>query len=290
MDVPQTVTPPAAPPLPDDVPVLVIKPTSGWSSLALRDVWEYRELTYYMLTREIKGRYRQMALGPLWIVLGPLLSIALNSVVFGTLADLPSDGIPYPLFNFAGLLPWNFFMAALNASSNSLLNYRSLISKVYFPRLIIPIVGVLSNLVDFFISFMIFLGMMLAYGYTPGWGLVLVPFMLLVASLTGMAVGLWASSWIVHYRDVNTLLGYLTRFWMYATPIVYAASVVPERWRPLYKMNPMTNVVEGFRWALLGQGRAPDGYFLLSALIVLPVLISGLYYFRRTERSIIDIA
>lgn len=290
MDVPQTVTSPAAPTLPDDVPVLVIKPTSGWSSLALRDVWEYRELTYYMLTREIKGRYRQMALGPLWIVLGPLLSIALNSVVFGTLADLPSDGIPYPLFNFAGLLPWNFFMAALNASSNSLLNYRSLISKVYFPRLIIPIVGVLSNLVDFFISFMIFLGMMLAYGYTPGWGLVLVPFMLLVASLTGMAVGLWASSWIVHYRDVNTLLGYLTRFWMYATPIVYAASVVPERWRPLYKMNPMTNVVEGFRWALLGQGRAPDGYFLLSALIVLPVLISGLYYFRRTERSIIDIA
>ncbi len=290
MDVPQTVTPPAVPVLPDDVPVLVIKPTSGWSSLALREVWEYRELAYYMLTREIRGRYRQMALGPLWIVIGPLLAIAMNSIIFGTLANLPSDGIPYPLFNFAGLLPWNFFMAALNASANSLLNSRGLISKVYFPRLIIPIVGVLSNLVDFAISFTIFLGMMLLYGYTPGWGIILVPVMLLVAALTGMAVGLWVSSWIVHYRDVSTLLGYFTRFWMYATPIVYAASVIPERWRPLYRLNPMTGVVEGFRWALLGQGRAPDEYFVSAALLVLPVLISGLYYFRRTERNIIDIA
>ncbi|WP_119065836.1 ABC transporter permease [Aggregatilinea lenta] len=290
MDVPQTVTPPAVPAVPDDRPVLVIKPTSGWSSLALREVWEYRELAYYMLTREIKGRYRQMALGPVWIVLGPLLSIAMNSIIFGSLAKMPSDGIPYPLFNFAGLLPWNFFMAALNASANSLLNSRGLISKVYFPRLIIPIVGVLGNMVDFAISFAIFLGMMLAYGYVPGWGILLVPVMLLVASLTGMAVGLWVSSWIVHYRDVSTLVGYVTRFWMYATPIVYASSVIPDRWLPLYKLNPMNGVVEGFRWALLGQGRAPDIYFLVSTLCVLPVLISGMYYFRRSERNIIDIA
>ncbi|HML23958.1 MAG TPA: ABC transporter permease [Aggregatilinea sp.] len=287
MDVPQTVTLPATY---SEPPVLVIKPSSGWSSLALHEVWEYRELAYYMLTREIRGRYRQMALGPLWIVLGPLLSIAMNSIIFGTLAKLPSDGIPYPLFNFAGLLPWTFFTSALMASANSLLNSRGLISKVYFPRLIIPIVGVLSNLVDFTISFVIFLGMMLAYGYAPGWGIVLVPVMLLVAALTGMAVGLWVSSWIVHYRDVSTLLGYVTRFWMYATPIVYAASVIPDRWMPLYKLNPMTNIVEGFRWALLGQGRAPDVYFLVSTLLMLPILVSGLYYFRRTERNIIDIA
>ena len=289
MDVPQTVTPPAVPVLPDDVPVLVIKPTSGWSSLALREVWEYRELAYYMLTREIRGRYRQMALGPLWIVIGPLLAIAMNSIIFGTLANLPSDGIPYPLFNFAGLLPWNFFMAALNASANSLLNSRGLISKVYFPRLIIPIVGVLSNLVDFAISFTIFLGMMLLYGYTPGWGIILVPVMLLVAALTGMAVGLWVSSWIVHYRDVSTLLGYFTRFWMYATPIVYAASVIPERWRPLYRLNPMTGVVEGFRWALLGSNTAPGPTILISTVVSVLILIGGAFYFRRMERTFADV-
>lgn len=275
---------------PSDAPVLVIRPTSGWRSLALHELWEYRDLIYYMLTREIKGRYRQMALGPLWIVLGPLFAITINSIVFGTLANLPTDGIPYPLFNFAGLLPWNFFLAALNTSAGSLLGAKGLISKVYFPRLIVPIVGVLSNLVDFLVSFVIFIGMMLLYGYTPTWGVLLLPLFLLVAALTGMSVGLWASSWIVHYRDVNTLLGYFTRFWMYATPIVYALSVIPERWRTLYRLNPITGVVEGFRWALLGEGTAPDGIFLLSILIMLPVLISGLYYFRRTERNIVDIA
>lgn len=288
MTVPQTAAPPV--PIRDDTPVLVIRPTSGWRSLALHELWDYRDLIYFMWTREVKGRYRQMALGPLWIVLGPLLAITMNSLIFGTLADLPTDGIPYPLFNFAGLLPWNFFLAALNTSAGSLLGAKGLISKVYFPRLVVPIVGVMSNFVDFLISFVLFLGMMLAYGYTPNWGIVLVPVFLLVAALAGMGVGLWASSWIVNYRDVNTLLGYFTRFWMYATPIVYALSVIPEEWRTLYRLNPMTGVVEGFRWALLGEGTAPDAIFVVSVLLVLPVLISGLYYFRRTERNIVDVA
>jgi lipopolysaccharide transport system permease protein len=272
-------------------PTLVIQPTRGWGRLALHEVWEYRDLLYFLLWRDIKGRYKQMALGPLWIVLRPLFNMVLFTLIFGVVAKLPSDGVPYPVFTYTALLPWLFFSGAVMGASNSLLSNRHLITKVYFPRLIIPIVSILSGLLDFCISFVILLGMMLYYGYVPGWGIVLLPFYMLVAIATALMVGLWFATWIVHYHDVGEIVSYLIRGWMYATPVVYALSIIPERWRTLYRLvNPMTSVIEGFRWALLGTGHPPDRITLLSVLWILPLLIMGAFYFRRTERTIVDIA
>lgn len=269
---------------------IIIQPHKTWVPLNLHELWEYRDLIYFLIWRNVKGRYRQMALGPLWIVIQPLMNMVLYTIIFGTVARLPSDGLPYPLFSYAALLPWTFFSGAVNGAANSLLSYQSLITKVYFPRLVVPVVGVLSGLVDFAISFIILLGMMVFYGYSPTWTILTIPLYLLLAAATALAVGLWAASWIVHYRDVSNILGYVMSGWLYATPVVYAISMVPEGWRTLYRLNPMTNVVDGFRWALLGAGQPPDLMFPLSALLVLPVLISGAYYFRRTERTIVDIA
>jgi len=272
-------------------PTLVIQPTQGWGRLALHEVWEYRDLLYFLLWREIKGRYRQMALGPLWIVLRPLFNMVLFTLIFGVVAKLPSDGVPYPVFTYTALLPWTFFAGAVMGASNSLLANRHLITKVYFPRLIIPVVSILSGLVDFGISFVILLGMMLYYGFMPGWGVLLLPLYMAVATVTALTVGLWFATWIVHYHDVGEIVSYLVRGWMYATPVVYALSIVPERWRTLYRLvNPMTNVIEGFRWALLGTGQPPDGITVLSALWIVPFFIAGAFYFRRTERTIVDIA
>lgn len=274
----------------EQAPVLIIQPTKGWGQLALHEVWEYRDLLYFLLWRDVKGRYKQMALGPLWIVLRPLFNMVLFTLIFGKVAKLPSDGVPYPIFTYTALLPWTFFSGALMAASNSLLNHRHLIAKVYFPRLIVPVVGVISGLIDFSISFLILMGMMLFYGYGLSWRIFMVPAFLLIAAMTALAVGLWSASWIVHYHDVNEILSYLVRGWMYVTPVVYAISIIPERWRTLYRLNPMTNVIEGFRWALLGTGQAPDMICLISTLAIIPALISGAFYFRRTERTIVDIA
>lgn len=273
-----------------DFPVLTIQPTKGWGRLGLRDIWEYRDLLYFLLWRDVKGRYKQMALGPLWIVLHPILNMAIFTVIFGMVAKLPTDGAPYPVFAYTALLPWTFFSSAVMGAANSLLSHRHLITKVYFPRLIVPIVSVLSGLIDLAISFCILLGMMVWFGYMPGWQIITLPLFLLLAVMTALAVGLWSATWIVHYHDVAEVLGYLLRGWMYATPVVYAVSMIPERWRGVYRLNPMTNVIEGFRWALLKTGTPPDGFFWLSVLLVAPLLISGAYYFRRTERTIVDIA
>ena len=273
-----------------DFPVLTIQPTKGWGRLGLRDIWEYRDLLYFLLWRDVKGRYKQMALGPLWIVLHPLLNMAIFTVIFGMVAKLPTDGAPYPVFAYTALLPWTFFSSAVMGAANSLLSHRHLITKVYFPRLIVPIVSVFSGLIDFAISFCILLGMMVWFGYMPGWQIITLPLFLLLAAMTALAVGLWSATWIVHYHDVAEVLGYLLRGWMYATPVVYAVSMIPERWRGVYRLNPMTNVIEGFRWALLKTGTPPDGFFWLSVLLVAPLLISGAYYFRRAERTIVDIA
>ena len=273
-----------------DFPVLTIQPTKGWGRLGLRDIWEYRDLLYFLLWRDVKGRYKQMALGPLWIVLHPILNMAIFTVIFGMVAKLPTDGAPYPVFAYTALLPWTFFSSAVMGAANSLLSHRHLITKVYFPRLIVPIVSVLSGLIDFAISFCILLGMMVWFGYMPGWQIITLPMFLLLAAMTALAVGLWSATWIVHYHDVAEVLGYLLRGWMYATPVVYAVSMIPERWRGVYRLNPMTNVIEGFRWALLKTGTPPDGFFWLSVLLVAPLLISGAYYFRRAERTIVDIA
>ena len=273
-----------------EFPVLTIQPTKGWGRLGLRDIWEYRDLLYFLLWRDVKGRYKQMALGPLWIVLHPILNMAIFTVIFGMVAKLPTDGAPYPVFAYTALLPWTFFSSAVMGAANSLLSHRHLITKVYFPRLIVPIVSVLSGLIDFAISFCILLGMMVWFGYMPGWQIVTLPLFLLLAAMTALAVGLWSATWIVHYHDVAEVLGYLLRGWMYATPVVYAVSMIPERWRGVYRLNPMTNVIEGFRWALLKTGTPPDRFFWLSVLLVAPLLISGAYYFRRAERTIVDIA
>ena len=271
-------------------PVLIIQPTTGWGRLGLHEVWEYRDLLYFLLWRDVKGRYKQMALGPLWIVLRPLFNMVLFTLIFSLVAKLPSDGVPYPIFSYAALLPWTFFSGALMGSANSLLGHRHLITKVYFPRLIVPVVSVLSGLIDFSISFVILLGMLFFYGYAPGWGIVWLPAYLLLAAATALTVGLWAATWIVHYHDIGEVLSYLIRGWMYATPVVYAMSIIPERWQAVYRLNPMTNVIEGFRWALLGSGHAPDKFLFISAALVLPFLIAGAFYFRRTERTIVDIA
>lgn len=269
--------------------VLRLEPTRGWGSLKLRELWDYRDLVYFLLWREIKGRYRQMALGPLWLVIQPLFSIVLNTLVFGVLANLPSDGLPYPLFNYTAMLPWQFFANAVVKSAGSLVNNQQLITKVYFPRLVMPIVGSLSGLLDFVISFGLLLVVTLGYGFIPKVTVLAVPLFLLLAVLTALSVGLWLAAIQARFRDVGFMLGYMLQAWMYATPVVYATSVIPDRWLFFYHLNPMTVVVEGFRWALLGTGRLMLVPTIISVLGVLVLLVTGAFIFRRTERTIIDV-
>jgi lipopolysaccharide transport system permease protein len=273
-----------------ETPTTVIRPSHGWGALRLDEVWEYRHLVYFLILRDVKSRYRQMALGPLWYVLNPLFSMVLNTLIFGVVARLPTDGVPYPIFNYSALLPWGYFLGAVNGAVNSLFSYRNLISKVYFPRLVVPLVGVLSGLVDFAIQFVILIGMMLIYGYRPRWAILTVPLFLIAAAATALAVGLFVASWRVHYRDVGNIMRFVMHGWMYATPVVYAISMIPERWRLVYRLNPMTNVIQGFRWALLGVGQPPDWISVLSVAVALPILVFGAFYFRRTERTIVDYA
>ncbi|MFH0965909.1 MAG: ABC transporter permease [Planctomycetota bacterium] len=272
----------------------VIEPARGWRSLGLRDVWQYRELLYFMVWREIKGSYRQMALGPLWIVLKPVATMVIFSLVFGKLAKLPSDGVPYPLFSYTALLPWYFFTGALNRSATSLVTNMNLIAKVYFPRLIVPLTASMTGLVDFLASFVVLLLIMVGYrwaGYAAPLTLRLlaIPGFLLLAIATALAVGLWLASFAVKFRDVAIIVTYVTQAWMYLSPVVYPLSLVPEKWQTLYRLNPMTGVIEGFRWAVLGTGRAPDGIFAVSCAVVAVLLVTGAYYFRRTERTIVDL-
>lgn len=274
-----------------DVTLTSIRPVSGLVPLNLHELWEYRELVVFMLLREIKGRYRQTALGPLWIVLAPIVNMVLFTLIFGKLAKFSSDiSIPYPLFSYSALLPWGFFSGSLFMAAVSLYSYKDLISKVYFPRLIVPLVGVAAALVDFLISFGILIVMTYSYGYALSLHALMIPVYLLLAALTGLAVGLWSATIIVHFQDVNTILGYVVKVWMYASPVVYATTMVPEKLLFLYRLNPMTTVIEGFRWALLSEGTPSLKMLLISFLTVIPILVSGAYYFRRTERNIVDIA
>ena len=230
----------------------LIQPSRGWVSLKLRDVWEYRELLYFLAWRDIKVRYKQTVLGAAWAILQPDLTMVVFSVVFGRLLQAPSDGIPYPIFTFCALLPWQLFAHALTQSSNSLVSNERLITKVYFPRLVIPISAILAGLVDFGIAFVVLLGMMLYYGIVPTAAIVTLPLFLLLAVATALAVGLWLSALNVQYRDVRHTIPFLTQIWLFATPVAYASSLIPEPWRAWYGLNPMVGVVEGFRWALLG--------------------------------------
>ncbi len=276
-----------------ELPEIVIQPTHGWASLQLRAVWQYRELLFFLVWRDVKVRYKQTVLGVLWIVLQPVITMVVFSLLFGNLLGVPSGEAPYPIFAYAALLPWNYFAGALNRSSTSLVGNATLITKVYFPRLIIPISGTVSGLVDFFVAFWVLIGLMLYYGVAPTWSILFLPGFLLLAAVTALGFGLWLAALNVRYRDVNYLVPFLVQIWMYVTPVIYSTTLIPERYRWLLALNPMTGVVEGFRWALLGEQLAdaqPPGVLLLaSVLLSLLVLVSGAIFFRRTERTFADI-
>jgi lipopolysaccharide transport system permease protein len=274
--------------VPGEAPTTVIKPSRGWSALGLDDVWEYRELLFFLLWREVKGRYRQMAFGPLWIILAPLIQMLIYSVIFGELAKLPSEGVPYPIFTYVALLPWQFFANATRLSANSLVSQKHVIAKVYFPRLVIPISAVLSSFVDFLASFVVLIGMMVLFRVPPTWNVLYLPLFLLLTAATALAIGLWLAGLAVKFHDVAIGLGFAIDIWKYLTPVVYSASLVPPRWQTLYRLNPMTTVIQGFRWALLDVGSVPDTTALIPIGIVLVLLVTGAFYFRRTERTIVD--
>jgi lipopolysaccharide transport system permease protein len=276
----------SSPHYPEDI--TVIKPDRGWIAIDLVELWAYRDLLYLLVWRDIKSRYRQMALGPLWIVLQPLMTIVIFTVVFGKFARIPSDGIAYPVFAYTALLPWQLFATATTKSSDSLVSNIHLVSKVYFPRMIVPIAAVFVSVADFLASFGILLAMMLVYRTYPKLAVLTLPLYLLLAIATAMAVGLWFASLSVKYRDVAIAVTYIIQLWFYATPVIYPTSMVPEAWRGLFLLNPMAQVVEGFRWALLGTGRGPDGITVGSIALVVVLLISGAFYFRQTEGSIVD--
>jgi len=272
----------------DPTSTIVIRPSTGWAPLHLRELWEYRELLYFLTWRDIKVRYKQTALGATWAVLQPLLTMVVFSVFFGRLAKVPSDGLPYPIFAYCGLVPWTYFATALSQSANSLVDHGRLITKVYFPRLLVPAASVIAGLVDLGIALVVLVGMLLFYGVAPGPAVVTLPLFILLAAATALAVGLWLSALNVQYRDVRYTLQFLIQFWLFATPVAYPSSLVPQRWRILYGLNPMTGVVEGFRWALLGKGEAPGALLAVSVLTVAAALIGGLFYFRRMERAFAD--
>lgn len=261
----------------------------GWIPLDLRQLWEYRELLYFLAWRDISIRYKQTVLGGAWAIIQPLFSMVVFSLFFGRLAKVPSDGVPYPVFSYCALLPWTYFATALTSSSNSLVGSSHLITKVYFPRLVIPLASVLPALVDFAVAFVVLIGMMLWYSIAPTPNIVWLPLFLLFALVTALAVGLWLSALNVEYRDIRYTLTFLVQFWMFASPVVYPTSLVPERWRALYGLNPMTGVIEGFRWALLGTGTRPGLFTTVSVAVTVLLLVSGAYYFKRMERSFADV-
>jgi lipopolysaccharide transport system permease protein len=272
-----------------DIPLIRIEPSRGWVSLRLRDLWEHRELLYFLVWRDVKVRYKQTVIGAAWAILQPLLTMMMFTVIFGHLAKIPSESLPYPIFAYTALLAWTYFSSAMNRSANSLLGDANLIEKVYFPRLIIPLAGVAAPLVDFFFGFLALVGMMLWYGITPTWSVLTLPLFLLLALLTALAVGLWLSPLNVRYRDVGYTIPFLIQIWMYASPVVYPVSLVPERWRLLYSLNPMVGVIEGFRWALLGKATAATGAMGVSALAVLMLVWGGAAFFKRAERTFADV-
>jgi lipopolysaccharide transport system permease protein len=272
-----------------DLPVTRIRPRPGWRPLELAELWRYRELLGFLALRDIQLRYRQTVLGVAWAILQPLLTMVVFSVFFGQLGKMPSDGLPYPLFALVGLLPWQLFAYALTQSSNSLVAEQRLITKVYFPRLLVPLASVLSGLADFAVALPLAVLLLLAYGIAPGSGVLVLPLLVLFALATALAVGLWLAALNAQFRDVRYMLPFLTQLWMFVTPIAYPSSLVPEDYRPLLGLNPLAGVVEGFRWALLGQETAPGPLVAVSVVTVMVLLIGGLFYFRRLERSFADV-
>jgi lipopolysaccharide transport system permease protein len=266
-----------------------IQPKKGWVGLNFRELWKFRELLYFLIWRDLKVRYKQTVLGAAWAIIQPLLTMLVFSLFFGKLARVPSDGVPYPLFAFTGLVPWTFFANAITQSSNSLIGSQHLITKVYFPRLVIPIASVLSGILDFVIAFVVLIGMILYYGITPGITILTIPFFFLIALITALGTGLWLSALNVEFRDVRYIVPFLSQFWLFSTPVAYPSSLLAERWQIIYALNPMVGVVDGFRWALLQTPNPPAPVLAVSTITAIFLLISGALYFKRMERTFADV-
>jgi lipopolysaccharide transport system permease protein len=271
------------------LPHLRIEPSKGFVSLKIGELWEYRELLYFLIWRDVKVRYKQTALGVAWAIIQPVMTMIVFSIFFGKLAKMASDGIPYPIFSFAALVPWTLFSNGLTQATNSLVSSSNLIKKVYFPRLIIPIATVLGGIVDFILAFGVLLILMLVYGIAPTINILWLPAFMILAMTTSLGISLWLSAINVEYRDIKYIIPFLAQIWLFATPIAYPSSLLSEPWRTVYGLNPMVGVVEGFRWALLGTNTPPGVMALVSTVVSLVVLVSGAYYFRRTEKTFADL-
>ncbi len=296
--------------------VTVTEPPHGWVSLNLRELWNHRELLYFLVLRSIKIRYKQTVLGMTWAVIQPLMTMVVFSIFFGGLARIPSDGVPYPIFCFTALVPWTFFASGLTNSTGSLVGGAGMVKKIYFPRLILPLSAIFAGVVDFVLAFLVLVGMIvyfitttplpviiqlerlglfraidinLSYGINPTTNVIWLPFLLLLALVTSLGVGLWLTALNVQFRDVRYIVGFLTRLWLFVTPITYPSSLLDEQWRLIYALNPMTGVVEGFRWALLDTDTAPGPMILVSAAVAFALLVSGAFYFRRMEKIFADV-
>ncbi len=270
-------------------PSVIIQPRKGLFQLDLSSVWQYREMLYFLVWRDVIVRYKQTALGAAWVIVQPLITMLIFTLVFGNFAKIPSDGIPYPVFAFSALLPWSYFSQALARSSNSLVNSSNLVTKIYFPRLLIPLAASVAPVVDLFFSFLVLLVLMAWYKIAPTWGLLALPLFLGLAIMTALAVGLWSSALNVRYRDVGNIILFLSQVWMYASPVAYPVSMVPVKWRLFYSLNPMVGVIEGFRWALLGK-ESPDLMLMaVSSSVVLALLAGGIVYFKRMEQTFADV-
>lgn len=272
-----------------ELPMMVVEASKGWVSLRFRDLWRYRELLYFLTWRDIKVRYKQAVLGVTWAVIQPLMMMVIFSLIFGRLAKLPSENIPYPIFSFAALLPWQLFSGALTRVSSSLVGNANLLTKVYFPRLLIPLSAIAAGVVDFGISFLVLLGLMLYYAIVPTWAILCLPLLVLFALLTALGVGLWLSALNVQYRDVQHMVPFFIQAWMFVSPVAYSTGLIPKGpWRILYGLNPLAGVIQGFRWSLLG-GDPPDALMGISAVMVVVLIVTGLFYFNRMEKTFADI-
>jgi lipopolysaccharide transport system permease protein len=278
-----------------EVPVIRIEASRGWVKLGLGELWDYRELLYFLIWRDIKVRYKQTVLGAAWAIIQPFMSMVVFTLFFGRLARIPSDGVPYPIFNYSAMVAWTFFANGLTQASNSLVGSSNLLKKIYFPRLVIPIASILAGLVDFALAFTVLVPMMLYFGIVPSPNVVWLPFFLLLSFSTALGVGLWLSALNVQFRDVRHTVGFIVQFWLFASPVVYSSNLIEnDLLRTLYGINPMASVVEGFRWALLGsasdQFKGPGAMLIVSCAAALLMLVSGLYYFRRMEKTFADVA
>lgn len=271
-------------------PITIVKPSKTWVSLRVGELWEYRELLFFFVWADLKVRYKQTVLGAAWAVIQPFFTMVVFSIFFGRLAGVSSDGVAYPVFAYTALVPWTYFATSLTNASNSLLNARAVITKVYFPRLLLPISSTLTGLVDFAIAFSVVVILMIYYGIVPGIAVIALPLFILLAAATALSLSLWLAALNAQYRDIRYVVPFLLQIWLFLTPVAYSGNLVPERWQTVYGLNPMAGVIEGFRWALLGQERVSWSLILVSSLMVGVLLVGGLFYFRRMERSFVDVA